>query len=187
MPGREEWRSWLENYGEKKAVVWLVFFKGEAAKEGISYEAAVEEALCFGWIDSIVKKIDEERYARKFTPRKDDSKWSELNKKRANKMIKEGRMTTNGQAKIEAAKKNGRWQKNASPLHSLPAPIPMPGALKTALDNNPQAKVFFDRLAPSYKKQYLGWILSAKREETQLRRIKEMVDKLSRGEKLGLK
>ena len=89
VTNRDEWRDWLSRHHATETEVWLIFYKKETCKPTIFYEAAIEEALCFGWIDSIIKKIDATRYARKFTPRKDNSKWSALNKKRAKKMIKE--------------------------------------------------------------------------------------------------
>ena len=95
----------------KKNVIWLVYFKKHTKKESIIYNEAVEEALCFGWIDSTVKRIDEERYCQKFTPRNDKSVWSELNKKKCKKMIKEKRITKYGLKKIEIAKSNGMWDK----------------------------------------------------------------------------
>ena len=102
-----EWKSWLEENRDSSPGVWLVFYKKESGQPSLTYEDAIEEALCHGWIDSIIKKIDDERYLRKFTPRKDDSKWSELNKKRVEKMIREKRMTSAGMAKIEVARQSG--------------------------------------------------------------------------------
>jgi uncharacterized protein YdeI (YjbR/CyaY-like superfamily) len=163
--------------------VWLIFYKKETSKPTIGYEDAVEEALCFGWIDSIIKKIDDERYARKFTPRKKKSKWSGLNKKRANKMIKEGRMTDVGLAKIQTAKKTGLWDQDAGPQISFD----VPPEFAKALAQNKKAKENFDNLAPSYRKQYIGWIAVAKRAETKKRRIEESLILLEKGKKLGMK
>ena len=106
-----EWREWLQNNHDRSTGVWLVFHKKGSGLPSIDYEDAVIEALCFGWIDSIIKKIDEEQYARKFTPRNDNSIWSASNKVRIEKLINSGRMTEIGLAKIEAAKKNGQWEK----------------------------------------------------------------------------
>ena len=96
-----EWRDWLAKNYNKESVLWLIFYKKETGISSIDYESAVEEALCYGWIDSIIKKLDESRYARKFTPRKDSSKWSEINKNRVARLIKNGRMTKIGLAKIK--------------------------------------------------------------------------------------
>jgi uncharacterized protein YdeI (YjbR/CyaY-like superfamily) len=139
--------------------------------------------MCYGWIDSIIKKIDAERYARKITPRSDKSEWSQLNKKRANKMIKQGRMTDTGLAKIKTAKKTGLWDTDRRPRISLEIP---PEFFK-AMARNKKAKENFDKLAPTYRKHYIGWISVAKRPETKKRRIEESIALLERGKRLGLK
>lgn len=100
VTNRDDWRAWLNKNHKTEKEVWLIYYKNHTGKPTIPYDVAVEEALCFGWIDSIVKRIDDERYMQKFTPRKTNSNWSELNKKRVKKMIKEGRMTEAGMAKI---------------------------------------------------------------------------------------
>jgi len=180
---REQWRDWLSKNHTTKAGVWLIFYKKETSRPTISYEAAVEEAICFGWIDGIIKKVDVARYARKFTPRSDKSKWSLLNKKRANKMIKEGRMTEIGLAKIKAAKKTGLWDKDARPQILFD----IPPEFEKALARNNKAKENFDKLAPTYRKHYIGWIAVAKRPETKKRRIEESITLLEQDKKLGLK
>ena len=111
MTTRGDWRTWLERNHDAQSEVWLVFYKKHTGKPTIPYDSAVEEALCFGWIDSIIKRVDNERYVRKFTPRKGRSIWSKLNKKRASKMIREGRMTEAGLKMIDEAKKSGEWFK----------------------------------------------------------------------------
>jgi len=108
VTNRDDWRAWLKVNHAIKKEIWLIYYKKHTGKPRILYDAAVEEALCFGWIDSIVKKIDAEKYAQKFTPRKDTSGWSEPNKRRVERMIKQGRMTEAGMARIRAAKKNGQ-------------------------------------------------------------------------------
>ena len=180
---REQWREWLSKNHAAKPGIWLIFYKKETSKPTIAYEAAVEEALCFGWIDSIIKKIDAVKYARKFTPRSDKSKWSQLNIKRAYKMIKEGRMTKIGLAKIEVAKKSGLWDKDDRPQISLD----VPPEFAKALARNKKAKENFDKLAPTYRKHYIGWISVAKRPETKKRRIEESIALLEKGQKLGMK
>ena len=179
----QEWRKWLAANHDKETAVWLVFYKQQPSKSSLTYEAAVDEALCYGWIDSIIRKIDEMKYARKFTPRKDHSKWSEINKRRAAKLIESGKMTKIGLAKIEAAKKNGMWAKPDRPQISLE----LPEEFEAALKKNRAARTVFEQLAPSYKRQYLGWISVAKRPETKQARIKESVALLAKGEKLGMK
>jgi uncharacterized protein YdeI (YjbR/CyaY-like superfamily) len=179
----DEWNKWLSKHHDAKKEVWLVFFKKETRKPSLEYESAVEEALCFGWIDSIVKKIDDSKYARKFTQRKDKSNWSELNKRRAEKMIREGRMTEFGLAKIETAKKAGNWDQAERPDISFD----FPPEFEQALARNKKAKEHFTKLAPTYQKHYIGWITVAKRQETKQKRIKESIALLEKGKKLGLK
>ena len=183
VKNRKEWRDWLSKNHDRETDIWLVYYKKETGRPTIKYEDSVEEALCFGWIDSIIKKIDEEKYVRKFTPRKPDSYWSEPNKQRVENMIKAGRMTPHGLNKIDAAKKTGLWDKNARPQLSFE----MQPEFKDALKNSPKAKAVFEKLSPSHKKQYLGWIEVAKRPETKEKRIKEAITLLEKGEKLGLK
>jgi uncharacterized protein YdeI (YjbR/CyaY-like superfamily) len=184
VKNREEWREWLcKNHNKEEKGIWLVFFKKKTKKPTLEYKHAVEEALCFGWIDSIIKKIDEEKYVRKFTPRDSKSLWSLSNKRRVTKMIKEGKMTRHGLAKINAAKKSGLWDKNDRPQINFD----MPHELENALKKNRKARKFFEHLAPSYKKQFIGWIKIAKQKETKEKRLKETIEKLTNGEKLGLK
>ena len=171
-----------QNYAIKNEI-WLIFYKKATGQPIIPYGAAVEEALCFGWIDSIIKKIDDTKYARKFTPRKDESKWSELNKKRASKMIKEGRMTEAGFSKIQIAKQTKRWTQHIRPKIDFD----IPHEFANALNKNHQAKESFEKLAPTYRKQYVGWINIAKKPETKRKRIAESIALLQKGEKLGLK
>ena len=180
---RDEWRDWLCRHHNSQDGVWLIFYKKQTSRPTIPYEDAVEEALCFGWIDSIIKKIDAKKYARKFTPRKDNSRWSELNKKRANKMIKKGKMTDEGLAKINKAKKTGIWDKDPRPRISLD----VPPEFAKAFAKNKKAKANFDKLASSYRRRYIGWIVMAKRQETKQKRIKESIALLEKGERLGLK
>jgi uncharacterized protein YdeI (YjbR/CyaY-like superfamily) len=180
---RGQWRDWLSKNHAAEAGIWLIFYKKETSKPSIEYEAAVEEALCFGWIDSIIKKIDAEKYARKFTPRSDKSRWSALNKKRVTKMIKEGRMTKVGLAKIETAKKTGLWDRDNRSQISFD----VPPEFTKALARNKKAKESFDKLATTYRKRYIAWISVAKRPETKKRRIEESIALLEKGQKLGLK
>ncbi len=179
----QEWRSWLHYNHDKETGVWLVFFKKGTGKLSVDYEAAVEEALCFGWIDSIIKKIDELKFARKFTPRKDSSKWSAINKKRVERLMKSGRMTQAGLSKIKAAQKSGHWNKSDRPNISFD----LPENFKKALNQDKKAKEFFKQLAPTYQKQFIAWIKIAKRQETIEKRIRESIRLLGNGEKLGLR
>ncbi len=180
---RVDWRAWLEkNYAAKKEV-WLIFYKRHTGKPSISYDDAVEEALCFGWIDSIIKRIDGEMFTRRFSPRKAKSKWSELNKKRARKMIKEALMTKAGFAAIREAEKSGEWFKTSFPNKQFV----VPAFVKEAFAANEKASANFNKLAKSYRKQFIGWIVSAKREATRQKRLAEAVALLEKGERLGMK
>ncbi len=179
----EEWREWLSRFHDSEIEIWLVFYKKETGKPSINYNQAVEEALCFGWIDSIIKNIDDVSYARKFTPRKEKSAWSASNKRRVKKLLDEGRMTDIGLAKIEAAKKSGWWDKDNRPDVSPD----IPSEFEQALIKNSKARANFEELALSYRKHYILWIAMAKRKETRERRIKESIALLEKGEKLGLK
>jgi uncharacterized protein YdeI (YjbR/CyaY-like superfamily) len=181
---RDQWRRWLAtNHDQEKDGVWLVFQRKNTGKPSLGYEESVEEALCFGWIDSIIKRIDDDSYCRKFTPRKDDSAWSNTNKQRVEKITREGRMTEFGQAKVDAAKGSGRWAMDPRPAINMD----VPRELSVALDRNLDARDFFEKLASTYRKHYIGWIVTAKRPETRAKRIRESVALLARGKKLGLK
>lgn len=176
---RDEWRTWLrDNYSDVREL-WLVFYKKHTGRPSIPYDAAVEEALCFGWIDSIIKRLDDDRYVRKFTPRKAVSEWSDLNLRRAEKMKKAGKMTKAGLARLP---------KNVKPKPPTPSPEPgIPGFIADALKANPQAMEFFEQLAPSYQRNCVQWISSAKKEETRQRRLSEAITLFTRREKLGMK
>lgn len=183
VTNREDWRRWLERNYHKEKEVWLIFYKKHTGKPRVSYDNAVEEALCFGWIDSIVKRIDDEKYAQKFTPRKANSNWSALNRKRVERMIRQGRMTEAGLALVRAAKKSGKWEQidQTQEVNALPA------ELADVLSANKKAWENFIQLAPSFRRQYMGWITAAKKEETRQRRLKEAIERLAQGKKLGLK
>jgi len=180
---RNDWRAWLEKNHDTKKEVWLIYYKKHTGKSRIPYDDAVEEALCFGWIDSTVKRLDDERFVQKFTPRKDDSNWSELNKKRAKKMIMEGRMTKAGLTKFKEVKKNKKKELKAKPAMKK---LIIPPDLKKALAINKKACENFTNFAPSYKKLYIGWISSAKKKETREKRIKQIVRWAAQNKKPGM-
>lgn len=158
--------------------IWLVYNKKESGRPRVAYDEAVEEALCFGWIDGIAKPIDEDRYAQRFTPRREKSNWSDSNRRRFARLVKEGRMTPAGLAR--------RPRKPAAPSRP-PATDAIPSYVRKALGKNLAAKRFFDGLAPSYRRLYVRWIDSAKREETREKRLREAISLLSRKHKPGLK
>jgi uncharacterized protein YdeI (YjbR/CyaY-like superfamily) len=179
----EEWRTWLRQNHRKVDEIWLVFYKKGAGEQSFDYDSALDEALCFGWIDSLIKRIDDTKYARKFTPRNQISKWSESNKRRVERLIKDGRMTEAGLAVVKAAKANGCWDK----LDRPPTVTEVPAELQAALQKNKKAREHFNELAPSHQKQYIMWIAMAKRQETREKRIREAIALLEKGQKLGLK
>jgi uncharacterized protein YdeI (YjbR/CyaY-like superfamily) len=181
---RAAWRAWLAANHDTETEIWLVYYKKASGKPSLDYGETVEEALCYGWVDSLIKKLGKERYVRKFTPRKDNSQWSPSNIRRVEKMIKAGLMTEFGMKKVDAAKNSGEWDQ---PVQKPMLGFDMPEEFSRALKDNPAARHTFDNLAPTYQKQYLGWIITAKRAETREKRIQESIQLLARGEKLGLR
>jgi Uncharacterized protein conserved in bacteria len=173
-----EWRKWLAKHHDSESVVWLVFRKRHTGIPSLAYEDAICEALCFGWVDSLVKRLDEARYARKFTPRKPDSKWSAINRKRYAQLKASGRLMSAG---VNRPPTERTYEKRK------PRSTQVPDYIQAALRKSPSASTFFETLAPSYRRMYVGWIDSAKRTETKERRLKEAIGRLAAGQKLGLK
>lgn len=183
VTNRKDWRKWLsENHATEKEI-WLVYYKKHTGKPRVPYDDAVEEALCFGWIDSIVKTIDNETYMQKFTPRKAKSNWSDSNKRRVENLLEAGAMAEAGSKTIEIAKSNGSWDRVIASTQQFEMPV----EFQAALSDNKNAKDFFDSLTPAYQRQYVGWIGSAKRPETSQKRVKESMVLLSKKQKLGMK
>ena len=172
------WKEWLAANHQSESEVWLLFYHRESGRACVSYDDALDEALCFGWIDSLVKHLDEQRYARKFTPRKPESKWSTANRKRYARLEAGGRLMPAGRERPPTARSGDAPR---------PAEGVVPGYILEALREHPAALRFFDSLAPSYRRLYIAWIDSAKQAETKSRRLKEAIGLLSQGEKLGLK
>jgi uncharacterized protein YdeI (YjbR/CyaY-like superfamily) len=176
---RNEWRRWLEKNHDEEGEVWLVLYKKHTGKDGLQLSGAVEEAICFGWIDSTLRRIDDERYMLRFSPRRKDSIWSKINKDRAERMTEEGMMTSAGLEKIENARQSGKWD---SAYTSRMKPD-MPEDLKGALLENREAWKNFNSFSNSHQLMYIHWINSAKREDTRKRRIREVVKRSARNEK----
>ena len=174
---RREWRTWLEKHHASSPGIWLVFHKARMGVPSIPYEGSVREALCFGWIDSLIKRLDDNRYARKFTPRKPTSKWSQSNRKRWAELKAAGLLAAPGLATAPTAN-------TYPPLPDIPE---LPAYIAKALQANPKAWCFFQDLAPTYKRRFVGWIHTAKRDDTRERRIRESIAVLAAGKKLGLK
>ena len=174
-----DWRQWLEKNHDREREVWVVYFKSASGKKGIDYETSVEEALCFGWIDSIIQKIDEEKYARKFNPRRMDSQWSETNKRRVAKVIAEGRMTEAGMAKVTFDAK--RVDLSKLKAKKPKPPLEIPEKIKQALKPYPKVWDIFEKLPPSHKRNYILWLMDSKKDGTFERRLNLMIKDLKAG------
>ena len=171
---RDEWRNWLaENYSIKDEV-WVYIQRKRSKGIGLRLEEAVEEAICFGWIDSKMKSLDGDRFILRFCKRKLNSVWSKINRSRVERMIKSGRMTESGLVSIEEAKRTGMWDKAYT---SKVSPI-IPDDLAEALRMNPPAMDNFMRFSNSAKLQFIVWVEGAKRSETRKKRIREGVEKV---------
>lgn len=178
----EAWRAWLAKHHDKKKGIWLLYYKKGSGKTSITYPEALDEALCYGWIDSIVKKCDEEKYMQRYTPRNPRSLWSAANKGHVARLIREGRMTEHGLAKVEAAKRNGSWTK----LDAIDRDREPPRDLLEALAADPEAGACFAKMSPSSRKLYSFWVDSAKRLETRARRIADTLARVKAGRRPGI-
>lgn len=168
---RAEWRAWLEAHHDSEPGVILTYYKAKSGKASVSYNEAVEEAICFGWIDSTIKSIDTERYMQLYTPRRKGSVWSKPNKKRIEKVIADGRMTPAGQAAIDAAKADGSWT-ILNEVDSLVVPVDLAAALDAGAGS---ARAAYEALPDSRKRQVLYPLISAKRPATREKRIRQIV------------
>jgi uncharacterized protein YdeI (YjbR/CyaY-like superfamily) len=184
---RDTWRTWLATNHAIEREVWVVFQKKHTGVSCMSYEDSVEEALCFGWIDSIIKRIDENTFARKFTPRTDTTNWSELNKKRVAKCIQEGRMTEIGLAKVSYPDPGIDTERTPRATRLLPKTPSLPGFMAKALRAHDKAWKSFNAMPPSHQRNYILWITMAKRTETRKKRLQEAIQLLSENKRLGLK
>jgi uncharacterized protein YdeI (YjbR/CyaY-like superfamily) len=173
---RAAWREWLAENHATSPGVWLVYYKKGSGKASVGYDEAVEEALCFGWIDSKVNSLDDERYKQVYAPRKKGSVWSRLNKERVARLLRQDRITEAGMAKISAAKADGSWSL-LDPVEDLI----VPEDLQTALDAQPSARETFASFSPSQKKPALWLVYRAKRAATREKRIAEVVEAAALG------
>ena len=180
---RIEWRNWLENNHSNVKEIWLIYYKKHTNKPTISYIESVEEAICFGWIDGIKKRIDNDKYAHRFTPRKKNSKWSPLNIEIAKKMIKAKKMSTIG---LIAYKQRKEYDKDFLKIRSSISDNLTP-EVERILKTNEIAWNNFKDLALSHRKQYVLWINSAKKDETKQKRLSEAIKLLEQNKKLGMK
>jgi uncharacterized protein YdeI (YjbR/CyaY-like superfamily) len=173
---RAAWRAWLKKHHAAEPGLSMVFYK---PAKGITYVEAVEEALCFGWIDSTIRRLDDRRYVRKFTPRASTGHWAASNLRRMRRLKREGRMTAAGLAKLE------KGVRAYVPL--MQRRIAIPPDLRRALARNAKARENFERLAPSYRRHYVAWIATAKKDETRARRLRQALALLAKNKKLGMK
>ena len=176
----DQWREWLVKHHESVPEVWLVFYKAHTGRRSIARLDALDEALCFGWVDSLVKRLDDSRYAVKFTPRKADSRWSTINRKRYAALKASGRLQPAGINRAPTDRGYG-----PRPRYQMPAAVPR--YIQAALRKQPAAWRYFQGLSPSHRRRYLGWIETAKREDTKIRRLQEAIRLLAAGKPLGLK
>ena len=177
---RAAWRSWLETHGETSVAVWLVYYKKTSGQPSISWNEAVEEALCFGWIDSKAKPIDDQRYMQYFSPRRATSVWSAINKASVERLAADGLMHESGLRAIERAQANGSW----SALDAVDALV-IPDDLAAAFAAAPGTRDRFDRLSRTNRRIILQRIATAKRPETRARRIATAVSAVAEGRPPG--
>lgn len=175
---QKDWHKWLENHHESKQSIWVIFYRTSSDTPSLSWSDAVDEALCYGWIDSTKKTIDKESYMQYFSRRKPNSTWSKINKDKIVELTKQKRMYQAGIDIIEKAKQNGSW----TILDSVEKLI-VPEDLKKEFKTNPIANKFYLSLSKSKRKEILAWVAMAKRAETKVKRIKEIVERANENKK----
>ena len=176
----QQWRKWLAAHHDSESEVWLVFHKLHTGRACIAYDDALDEALCFGWVDSLVKHLYEARYARKFTPRRSDSKWSEVNRKRYAQLKASGRLMPAGANRPPTDRTY-----DAPPPRRTSSRVPQ--YIRETLTRHPTALSHFENLPSSQRRRYLNWIDTARQAETKSRRLQEATRLLAAGRELGLK
>ena len=176
-----ELEAWIDEHGEESDGIWLKFAKKDSGIESVFYAEAVEIALSHGWIDGQAKRFDDHHYLQRFTPRRPRSKWSRINREKAERLIAEGRMRAAGLREIERAKEDGRWDD----AYDSPSTATVPYDFQVALDAEPAAAEFFASLGSTKRYSFLYRITDAKRPETRAKRIAEYVELLARGETLS--
>jgi uncharacterized protein YdeI (YjbR/CyaY-like superfamily) len=179
VTSRTAWRTWLRRNHRRTDGIWVISYKKQVADRYVGYEALVEEALCFGWVDSKGRGIDDRRTSLWFAPRRPGSGWSRSNKDRVARLIADERMTAAGLAKIEAAKRDGSWT-----ALDASAALAVPPDLAAALAKRPRAAANFDRFPPSVRRAILAWIGGARQAATRARRIEETATCAARNERV---
>jgi uncharacterized protein YdeI (YjbR/CyaY-like superfamily) len=175
----DEWRKWIAENHDKSNGVWLRFFKKDSGEKTVTYSEALEEALCYGWIDGQVNKFDDQSYIQRFTPRRPKSIWSKRNTEKAERLIREGKMKKAGMEQVELAKADGRWQQ----AYDSSTNMKLPEDFLQELSKNKKAKTFFEGLNKT--NQYaIAWRLqTAKKPETREKRLKEILAMMREGKK----
>lgn len=176
----QELEAWLDREHAASDGIWIKFAKKGSGVASVTYPEAVELGLCFGWIDSLTKSLDERFYVQKFTPRRARSKWSRVNRDKVEELARQGRMRPAGLAEVERAKEDGRWEA----AYASPANVEVPNDLQQALDANPKAAEFFAALSKSNRFAIVYQLEDAKKPETRERRLAKFLGMLERGEKL---
>jgi uncharacterized protein YdeI (YjbR/CyaY-like superfamily) len=176
IESRSEWRDWLAANHDRLPGVRLVTFKKASGRPHVPIDDVVEEALCFGWIDSKGRRLDDERFELLLTPRRPTSRWSRVNKERIDRLADAGAMAPAGDAAVEAAKASGAWEA-LDDIENLVEP----DDLRRALDGDPDARGHWDGFPPSARKAILAWVTSAKRPETRARRVRATVEEAAAG------
>jgi uncharacterized protein YdeI (YjbR/CyaY-like superfamily) len=179
VPTRAGWRAWLKKHHKTKTEIWLLFYKKASGKPRVEYADSVEEALCFGWIDSTVKTLDAESYVQRFTPRKKGSNWSRPNLIRVKRLITERQMTPAGAVHIPSAKEAKAFGEKHQ--KRLTGSTTAPKEMAAALRKNPKAAAFWKTLAPGYKRLYVRVVTEAKQAATRVRRAERVVGYLAKG------
>ena len=169
---RSEFRKWLSENYDSSSELWLIFYKKHTGKNTIQYEEAVEEALCYGWIDGTLKRIDDQKHIVRFSPRRKGSVWSVANINRVNRLIKQRKMTKAGLEKFEELDESRREPAGTTELE-------IPEFVVKGLKKNKRVWKIFNEMAPSHRKQYVWWITEAKKEETKQRRLKKAIEMIS--------
>jgi len=177
----DQWRDWLDEHQDSESEVWLVFYKKHTEVRSIDYKDALDEALCVGWVDSLVKRLDDRRYALKFTPRRPDSRWSDANRKRYAELEASGKLKP-------AGIKRPPTDRGYDPRPPrLPLPSTLPLYIRDGLKKHSDARRHFEALSAAQRRRYVAWIESARREDTKRRRLSEAIRLLADGKPLGLK
>jgi uncharacterized protein YdeI (YjbR/CyaY-like superfamily) len=181
LPDQAAWRAWLQDNHETAPGAWLKFAKKASREQTVTYAEAVEEALCFGWIDGQARGLDEDFYLQRFTPRRRRSAWSQINRDKATRLIESGRMAPAGLAQVDAAKADGRWDLAYQPASAAT----VPDDLQRALDDHPEAKRFFETLTGSARYAFLYRLQRVRKPENRARRIAHYIELLSEGKTLS--